>query len=284
MRQLSFREGRAALLDSETVTLICRTVFQSFFFALELITELAQFHEAIMYNSLTWQRLNAVYRSSHHFIPVRLLQPINASHSRAYAASTASLPRVAQPSIWHSIIPKAFRNPESSQVPAKPQRRKEWNPATFFICIFLLIGSNAIQMLTLKNDYSTFSRKADAKIKLLKDVLDRVQRGENVDVEKALGTGDEQQEQEWRDGKWLYESILTALRSSYRVSVLRDMEEEDRMWEAKDRRKGGKRLREEQKADADGAENVAEQGAAGDMDSGKVKATSNVVMRPSDFY
>ena len=57
-------------------------------------------------------------------------------------------------------------------------------------------------MLALKNDYSTFSRKTDAKIKLLKDVLDRVQRGEDVDVEKALGTGDEVQEQEWKDGKF----------------------------------------------------------------------------------
>ena len=55
-------------------------------------------------------------------------------------------------------------------------------------------------MLTLKNEYSTFSRKADVKIKQLKEVLDRLQRGENVDVEKVLGTGDEEQEQEWRDG------------------------------------------------------------------------------------
>lgn len=70
-------------------------------------------------------------------------------------------------------------------------------------------------MLTLKNEYSQFSRKADAKIKLLKDVLDKVQRGENVDVEKVLGTGDEEQEQEWRDGKWLHELFLMALRSSY---------------------------------------------------------------------
>ena len=69
-------------------------------------------------------------------------------------------------------------------------------------------------MLALKNEYSTFSRKADAKIKLLKDVLDRVQRGENVDVEKALGTGDEEQEQEWRDGKWLHRLPRIALRSS----------------------------------------------------------------------
>lgn len=67
-------------------------------------------------------------------------------------------------------------------------------------------------MLTLKNEYSSFSRKADAKIRLLKDVLDRVQRGENVDVEKALGTGDEEQEQEWRDGKWLDELFAMALR------------------------------------------------------------------------
>lgn len=69
-------------------------------------------------------------------------------------------------------------------------------------------------MLALKNEHSTFSRKADAKIKLLKDVLDKVQRGENVDVEKALGTGDEEQEQEWRDGKWLHRPSRIALRSS----------------------------------------------------------------------
>lgn len=66
-------------------------------------------------------------------------------------------------------------------------------------------------MLTLKNEYSTFSRKADGKIKLLKNVLDRVQRGENVDVEKALGTGDAEQEQEWRDGKSLHEPFLMTL-------------------------------------------------------------------------
>ena len=56
-------------------------------------------------------------------------------------------------------------------------------------------------MLVLKNEYATFSRKADLKIKLLKDVLDRVQRGESVDVEKVLGTGNEEQEEEWRDGE-----------------------------------------------------------------------------------
>lgn len=56
-------------------------------------------------------------------------------------------------------------------------------------------------MITLRNEYSSLSRKADAKIKLLKEVLDKVQRGEKVDVEKVLGTGDPEQEQEWHDGR-----------------------------------------------------------------------------------
>lgn len=84
---------------------------------------------------------------------------------------------------------------------SKIQRSKDWNPATFFICIFLLIGSNGIQMLTLRNEYSSFSRKADQKIALLKEVLEKVQKGEQVDVEKVLGTGDEEQEREWEDGR-----------------------------------------------------------------------------------
>ena len=162
-----------------------------------------------MSSTFCCHRLTGLCRASSYALPSHLLQPINATHPQCYRtyATTDNLPRVAQPSVWQSIIPKPFRNPEKSRVPGKPQRSKEWNPATFFICIFLLIGSNAIQMLALRNDYSTFSRKADAKIKLLRDVLDRVQRGEDVDVEKALGTGDEVQEQEWRDGKLPWPTI-----------------------------------------------------------------------------
>ena len=131
----------------------------------------------------------------------RLLASCHAELYRPYATSTDNFPRVAQPSVWHSIIPRSFRRSDSPLAAAKPQRTKEWNPATFFICIFLLIGSNGIQMLTLKNEYTSFNRKADAKIKLLKEVLDKLKRGEEVDVEKVLGTGDEEQEQEWREGR-----------------------------------------------------------------------------------
>lgn len=64
----------------------------------------------------------------------------------------------------------------------------------------MLIGSNVIQMIALRHDYINFSRKADAKIGLLKEVIGRVQRGEEVDVEGLLGTGDKEKEGEWEDG------------------------------------------------------------------------------------
>lgn len=56
-------------------------------------------------------------------------------------------------------------------------------------------------MVTLKNDLKNFSRKADVRIELLQDVIERVGKGEKVDVKKLLGSGDEDKEQEWEDGK-----------------------------------------------------------------------------------
>lgn len=66
--------------------------------------------------------------------------------------------------------------------------------------MFLLIGSNAIQMIALRNGFAAFSRQTDNKIALLKEVLQRVQNGEKVDVERLLGTGDEEHEREWEEG------------------------------------------------------------------------------------
>ena len=121
---------------------------------------------------------------------------------RSYAAPTGSLPRVAQPSVWNSIVPKFLRESQNPGLPAKLKRSKDWNPATFYIVIFLLIGSNAIQMIALRHEYTAFSRKADAKIGLLKEVIERIQRGEDVDVAGLLGTGDEVKEKEWEDGMY----------------------------------------------------------------------------------
>ncbi len=136
------------------------------------------------------------HRSYIRTYSIALAKPLQ----RHLATATQSLPRAAQPSIWQSIIPKAFRKSREVTDPSKMPVRRKWNPATFFIVIFLLIGSNAIQMIVLRNDFITFSRKAEAKIGLLKEVIGRVQKGEDVDVEGLLGTGNEDQEREWGEG------------------------------------------------------------------------------------
>ncbi len=58
----------------------------------------------------------------------------------------------------------------------------------------------SIQMIALQNEFAAFSRRADAKIGLLKEIIERIQKGEDVDVEGLLGTGDAAREKEWEEG------------------------------------------------------------------------------------
>lgn len=83
------------------------------------------------------------------------------------------------------MIPRFIRDRKARDA----RKSEEWNPATFYIIIFILIGSQAIRMLLLKNDWKAYTRSTDAKIGLLREVIERVKRGEQVDVEKLLGTG-----------------------------------------------------------------------------------------------
>ena len=55
-------------------------------------------------------------------------------------------------------------------------------------------------MIALKNAHAAFERRATAKIGLLREVIERIQKGEDVDVEGLLGTGDEKREKEWEEG------------------------------------------------------------------------------------
>jgi hypothetical protein len=115
--------------------------------------------------------------------------------ARTYATSDR-LPKIADASVWTAMIPAFMRRKRSR----KAGEKKEWNPATFYIVMFTLIGSQAIRMLSLKNNYTAYRRTVDAKIELLREVIKRVQNGEDVDVEKLLGTGDEAKEREWEEG------------------------------------------------------------------------------------
>lgn len=121
-------------------------------------------------------------------------------HHQSYEARVP--PSIFQVSFWRSLIPKPFRRAEQQDTSRDPAARKEWNPATFFIFAFLLVGSMSIQMISLNKDFDAFMRRADVRIGKLREVIEKIQRGEKVDVEKALGTGDAEREAEWEEGEY----------------------------------------------------------------------------------
>ena len=150
-----------------------------------------------------------------------------------YRSYSSTIPGVSQPSFWTSLIPKPLRRGAKGSNPVKKPKSKEWNPATFYIIIFLLIGSMSIQMIALRNESEAFGRRADAKLELLREVIERVQNGEDVDVEGLLGTGNKKQEKEWTRGIL---SCDEACRHMFMLGiVLEEIQSKDDIW--KQRRK-----------------------------------------------
>lgn len=163
--------------------------------------------------------------------------------SPRHSARLISLqPRVAETSFWKSLIPKPLRreNRASGQGDAPVKvNPKEWNPATFFICIFLLIGSMSIQMIALHKNFAAFMRRSDVRIGLLREVVERIQNGETVDVEKVLGTGDPDKEAEWEEGKcgsggteegnvWTHSDARAVLNEIEKDSALRNPKKQEK--------------------------------------------------------
>lgn len=152
------------------------------------------------------------YRSSSLLLSVRAsrtkqhLQRPRTSYRLASSLSDAA-PRIAQPSFWKSLIPKPLRRnsspstPHSNKPQQQQQQRKDWNPFVVYMVMFMLIGSNAINLIGLRNELVNFSQKTDRQISLLKEVIRKIQNGEKVDIEEALGTGDPEKEKDWEEGK-----------------------------------------------------------------------------------
>jgi hypothetical protein len=119
---------------------------------------------------------------------------------------TISLPTILRPSFWAAMVPRLQTPGTQSPHPQPKTDKWEWNPMTPYIVLGLLVGSQAIQVMWLKQDRAHSMRKAEAKIGMLHEVIGRVQRGEDVDVEGVLGTGDEVSEGEWKEGMFLRRS------------------------------------------------------------------------------
>ena len=83
-------------------------------------------------------------------------------------------------------------------------------------------------MIALRNEFTATTRRADAKIGLLKEIIEKIQRGEEVDVEGLLGTGDKQREAEWEEGM---SSRHRNISRTLMGIVLKEIEKEDEAWE-----------------------------------------------------
>ncbi|KAG4304604.1 hypothetical protein PORY_001997 [Pneumocystis oryctolagi] len=82
----------------------------------------------------------------------------------------------------------------------EPKRIKRLNDSNIvFIVLLTVLGSQAIHVLSIKQEFKEFEEQIDAKISLLRNVIDRIQRGEEVDVPRELGTGVVEKEKEWSD-------------------------------------------------------------------------------------
>jgi hypothetical protein len=117
------------------------------------------------------------------------------------------VPRIAQPSIWRDIIPQSWRASAGSA-----KSKKAGITHSYFIWIFILIGSQAMRIMNVKTESEKGYRLADIKLRQLQEVIEKLERGEDVDVEKVLGTDDETSEQEWEE-------------------ALRELESEERLWQ-----------------------------------------------------
>ncbi|OAL36187.1 hypothetical protein AYO20_04601 [Fonsecaea nubica] len=157
--------------------------------------------------------------------------------------------------------PKAFRDRSLSH--EQSAHKKPSNPATYFIWIYILIGSQAIRIIGVKNEFMAFSRRADVKIEKLREVVKRLQNGEEVDVEKILGTGDDKQEREWEE-------------------VLEELQREDRVWQSnKEKSREVKERLAKEEQDANPVNDVQERALAADPLS---PSSNNAVPRSPGFY
>lgn len=86
----------------------------------------------------------------------------------------------------------------------------------------------SINTIAVKNDYAAFMRQADVRIGLLREVVEKLQRGEEVDVEQALGTGNPAMEEGWEESKalWSERQPCGFPANNYRSAVLREIEKE----------------------------------------------------------
>lgn len=157
-----------------------------------------------------------------------------AGTARLHLAEESRLPHVASPSFWKSLIPRPFRRPADATEAAQRAIRRdagaeERRTGIIFLVLGILVGSNAINIIAVRREMLNFTRQTDAKLELLREVVQRVKNGEDVDVRRALGTGDPEQEKEW-------EQVMKELEETDMLQEGRKKREAKRVQKAEERR------------------------------------------------
>ena len=57
----------------------------------------------------------------------------------------------------------------------------------------------AIHTLSFRRESADYDRRSTVRVDTLKEVVEKIKKGEDVDVEKELGTGDPEKELAWEE-------------------------------------------------------------------------------------
>lgn len=197
-----------------------------------------------------WRMLNTPFTSTR--IPSQV-------RSQSTLINKDNLPRILQPSLWETIVPPTVR--AKTRQLFKDREQRSYNPASYFIWIYIFIGSQAIRIISVKNEYTTYSRQADVQIGKLREVVRKLLAGEEVDAEKVLGTDVPEEEEAWE-------------------VALREIENEERVWQQskKEKREERARMSEEREREAQELQDASPVNSSADS---RAPSTANTVSLPA---
>jgi Family of unknown function (DUF5321) len=103
------------------------------------------------------------------------------------------------------------------------------------ILLLASFANSAAIILSYKSLERDITWKSKERIRKLRETIEKVRRGESIDIRAALGTGDPEMESRWVEGiiPW-----LVGLRTDINLTVLREIEEEElkfKDWKEKNR-------------------------------------------------
>ena len=87
-------------------------------------------------------------------------------------------------------------------------------------------------ILSYKSQKREISWQSKERIQTLRETIEKVRKGESIDIRAALGTGNPEMEKRWEDGMYPFHFLILYPANAVQT-VLREIEEEDSKWQEK---------------------------------------------------